>query len=238
MTRFRPLIADRIAWNKLFRRSFWDAQGYEFPEGRLHEDIPVIIPAQFAAKSVDVISDPVYYWRIREGGDLSITQRRLEQQGAQRPHAGRRGGLGLPRAARPRGAKRWYEESVVADDLRLHLNVLDRADDDYRQLFLERVNAYLDGASPRVYRRLAAIDRLKWHLVRRRLMTELLEVLRFQKEDLATTPPVRARRRWYGDYPYLDDARPRSRASVYRLVNADLPGVVHLDELCATPTGS
>ena len=51
-----------------------------FPEGRLYEDIPVIIPAHFLAKSVDVISDPVYFWRIREGGDLSITQRRLEPQ--------------------------------------------------------------------------------------------------------------------------------------------------------------
>ena len=119
----------------------------------------------------------------------------------------------------------------MADDLRLHLNVLDRADDDYRQLFLERVNAYLDGASPRVYRRLAAIDRLKWHLVRRRLLPELLEVLRFQKEDLSTTPPVRVRRRWYGDYPFRDDARLKIPASVYRLVNADLPGAVHLDEL-------
>ena len=231
VTRFRPLLADRIAWNKLFRRSFWDAQGYEFPEGRIHEDIPVIIPAQFAAKSVDVISDPVYYWRIREGGDLSITQRRLEIKALNDRMQAVEEVSAYLEAHGPRGAKRWYEESVVADDLRLHLNVLDRADDDYRQLFLERVNAYLDGASPRIYRRLAAIDRLKWHLVRRRLLPELLEVLRFQKEDLSTTPPVRVRRRWYGDYPFRDDPRLKIPASVYRLVNADLPGAVHLDEL-------
>ena len=231
MTRFRPLLADRIAWNKLFRRSFWDAQGYEFPEGRIHEDIPVIIPAQFAAKSVDVISDPVYYWRIREGGDLSITQRRLENKALNdRMQAVEEVSAYLAEHG-PRGAKRWYEESVVADDLRLHLNVLDRADDEYRQLFIERVNAYLDGASPRIYGRLAAIDRLKWHLVRRRLLPELLEVLRFQKEDLSTTPPVRVRRRWYGDYPFRDDPRLKIPASVYRLVNADLPGAVQLDEL-------
>ena len=62
-------------------------------------------------------------------------------------------------------------------------------------------------------------------------MPELLEVLRFQKEDLADTPPVRVRRRWYGDYPFRDDARLKIPASVYRLVNADLPGAVHLDEL-------
>src|SRR5215217_942996 len=31
VTRFRPLIADRIVWNKLWRRSFWDSHGYRFP---------------------------------------------------------------------------------------------------------------------------------------------------------------------------------------------------------------
>ena len=49
------------AWNKLFRRSFWDAQGFRFPEGVLNEDIPVILPAHFAARSVDVIADPIYF---------------------------------------------------------------------------------------------------------------------------------------------------------------------------------
>ncbi len=90
VTRFRPLIADRTAWNKLWRRSFWDSNGYRFPEGMLHEDIPVVVPAQFAARSVDVIADPVYLWRIREGGELSITQRRLEQRALLDRHDGGR----------------------------------------------------------------------------------------------------------------------------------------------------
>src|SRR5204863_120826 len=74
----------------------------------------------------------------------------------------------------PRGAKRWYEETVVADDLRLHLNILDRADEAYRELFFDRVNAYLDTVDRRVFAPLPAIDRLKWHLARRRLMPELV----------------------------------------------------------------
>jgi len=231
VTRFRPLIADRIAWNKLWRRSFWDRHRYRFPEGRLHEDIPIVVPAHFAARSVDVIADPVYYWRVREGGELSITQRRLEQRALlDRLSAVEDVSRHLARSG-PRRAKRWYDESVVADDLRLHLNVLDRADDEYRELFLDRVNAFLDGASPRIYNRLAAIDRLKWHLVRRRLMPELLEVLRFDKEELGGTPPVRLRRRWYGDYPFRGDARLRIPRSVFRLKHADLPGSAHLGEL-------
>jgi len=35
VTKYRPLIADRTAWNKLWRRSLWDRHGFRFPEGRL-----------------------------------------------------------------------------------------------------------------------------------------------------------------------------------------------------------
>jgi CDP-glycerol glycerophosphotransferase len=59
VTRDRSLLADRTAWNKLFRRSFWQAHGWRFPEGRYNEDIPVILRAHFAARSVDVLEDPV-----------------------------------------------------------------------------------------------------------------------------------------------------------------------------------
>ncbi len=216
VTKFRPLLADRPAWNKLWRRSFWDANGFRFPEGRTYEDTPVTIPAHFLAKSVDVISEPVYLWRIREGAG-SITQRKLEPRGLTdrllaieevSDHLARKG---------PRGSKRWYDESVVADDLRYYVNGLEAADDEYKALFLDRVNAFLDKASPKIFDPLPAIERLKWHLVRRRLVDELLEVVRFQKEDLSSTPPVRVDGKWYGDYPFRTDASLGIPSAIYRV---------------------
>lgn len=218
VTKFRPLLFDRIVPNKLWRRSFWQGGGYRFPEGVLHEDIPVVLPAHFAARSVDVVEEPVYYYRVREGADLSITQRRLEP----RALIGRIDAVEHVQAylARegPRRARRWYEQSVIAEDLRYYLDVLDGASDEYRELFLERVNGFIDRAHERgLYRDLTAINRLKWHLVRRRLMPELLQVLRFQKERLRETPPVRVGRRWYGDYPFRTDPELKIPKSVYRL---------------------
>jgi CDP-glycerol glycerophosphotransferase len=217
VTKFRPLLVDRIVPNKLWRRSFWEKGGYRFPEGVLHEDIPVVLPAQLDAKSVDVIAEPVYLYRVREGADLSITQRRLEN----RALIGRLDAVEHARdyfaSKGARRVKRWYEESVVAEDLRYYLDVLDGATDEYRELFLDRVNAFLDGASRGIYRDLSAMNRLKWHLVRRRLMPELLVVLRFQKERARETPPVRIGRRWYGDYPFRDDPALKIPRSVYRL---------------------
>jgi CDP-glycerol glycerophosphotransferase len=117
----------------------------------------------------------------------------------------------------PPGARRWYDESVASDDLRYHLDALDAGDDAYRELFLDLANAFLDRAGPGVEDPLPAIQRLKWHLVRRRALPELLEVLRFEQTELRANPKVWIGGRAYGDYPFLDDARLNIPRSVYRL---------------------
>ena len=69
----RPeLVADRMVWNKVYRRDFWDEFRYTFPPIR-YEDYPVTLQAHLDAIAVDVLATPVYYWRVRESGD-SITQ--------------------------------------------------------------------------------------------------------------------------------------------------------------------
>src|SRR3954451_20904669 len=218
--RFRPLMADRIVPNKLWRRSFWEGHELRFPEGVVHEDIPVVLPAQFLARAVDVIAEPVYYYRIRGGdsdSDLSITQRRAELKMLEDRLAAVEHVSGFLAHSGEKRGKRLYDASVVADDLRYYLNVLDIADERYREVFIERVNAFLDGVSPSAFKQVAALERLKWHLVRRRLLPELLEVLRFQKEDLPENPPVRVGRHWYGDFPFRDDPRLRIPRSVFQL---------------------
>lgn len=70
------LVGDRMAWNKLIRREFWEAHGFAFPPIR-YEDYPVTMRMHLEATAVDVISDPVYFWRIR-GSGTSITQQAKE----------------------------------------------------------------------------------------------------------------------------------------------------------------
>lgn len=66
------LMRDRTAWNKLYRRSFWDEHGFEFPE-IMFEDYPVTLKAHLVAEAVDVVSDLIYVWRERPSGN-SISQ--------------------------------------------------------------------------------------------------------------------------------------------------------------------
>jgi glycosyltransferase involved in cell wall biosynthesis len=195
VTRDRPLLADRTAWNKLWRRSFWGDR--RFPEGVVHEDIPVILPAHFAARSVDALSDPVYFWRTREGGELSITQRRLEPRVLLDRLAAIEQVCDYLEEHGPPHALRWYRESVVADDLGYHLDVLDRADDGYRELFLDRANEFLGDED--LTAELPDSERRKWDLVRRRALPELLEILRHEHRTtvrmrLTRMVPTRYRR--------------------------------------------
>jgi CDP-glycerol glycerophosphotransferase len=213
VTRFHWLLADRVAWNKLWRRTFW--AGRRFPEGVLHEDIPVVIPAHFEARAVDVIRQPVYLYRVREDGELSITQRRAD------PATLRARMDAIDSVERffehngPPAARRWYAESVLEEDLLYHLDALDAGDDAYRALFMELAGAFLERSGPGVEDPLPAIQRLKWLLVRRGRLPELLEVLRLQKSG--ARPKVWIRGRAYGDYPFRDDAELGIPLSVYRL---------------------
>ncbi|HEX5620670.1 MAG TPA: glycosyltransferase [Solirubrobacteraceae bacterium] len=199
--RFAPLLDDRTAWNKLWRRSFWDGCELRFPDGRLHEDIPVVLPAHFRAASVDVVHAPVYHYRVREAGALSITQRRHELRALRDRLAAVEHVHGFITERESVRQRRRYERTVVAQDLRYHLDLLPDADDEYRELFMQWTAAFLDGCARKVCDDLPAIDRVKYHLVRRGRLDDLLELIQFQREDALSTPPRRRRGRYYGNYP-------------------------------------
>lgn len=76
----RPLLlADVFAWNKVYRRRFWDAAQLSFPVGVRYEDQPTLTRALVAAAGIDVLADPVYLWRVRTDGS-SISQQRADPQ--------------------------------------------------------------------------------------------------------------------------------------------------------------
>jgi CDP-glycerol glycerophosphotransferase len=218
--RFRWLLSDRMAQNKLWRRSFWEEHALRFPEGVLHEDIPVVLPAHFLARSVDVISRPVYLYRERDDGAPSITQRRTEIRTLRDRLAAIEHVRAFLVSHGPPGSRRWYDESVVEEDLRYHLDALPEAGDEYRAAFLDLANAFVDRAGTNIERHLPAIQRLKWHLVRRRMLPELLEVLRFEATALHARPRTVIRGRLYGDYPFLRDRELAIPRTVYRLDTA------------------
>lgn len=70
---FPVLIRDRMIWNKVFRRAFWDDNGFEYA-AISYQDYPVALAANLQAGAVDVLQPRVYHWRDRPTGDSTTQQ--------------------------------------------------------------------------------------------------------------------------------------------------------------------
>lgn len=60
-------LRDRVVWNKLFRRSFWDEHGIRFPPARRANDIEPMTRALLAAR-LHTTPEATYIYRKRPGG--------------------------------------------------------------------------------------------------------------------------------------------------------------------------
>lgn len=230
VTERHALLMDRTAWNKVFRRSFWDAHGLEFPPG-LYEDIPVTVPAHFLAGSVDVFHDVVYYYRVRDD-ETSITQRRTEMANMTARLESVRYAAGFLHDNAPPELARAYDERLLGDDIPLFLNVLGAADEDYRRGFQQLAAPFVDRVDEAALADLPAILRLKYHLLRQGRIEELLEVLDFDRPGEAERAGlVRRRGRWHARYPFFADRGRAVPDDVYRLNRRELQLRAHLDDV-------
>ncbi|MFJ3478853.1 bifunctional glycosyltransferase/CDP-glycerol:glycerophosphate glycerophosphotransferase [Streptomyces microflavus] len=224
VTRDWILLGDRIACNKVFRRAFWDEHSFAFPTGVLYEDIAVVLPAHFLARSVDVVEEPVYHWRDRDG---SITTRRAVPQGIRDRVtavttvsdflAGREGMA---------EAKRRYDAHALSGDLWLFIEALPGGDEEFHQAFLDHAGAFAATVAPEVFAGLPLDLRVKWQLVRERRIAELLALLGEEKNDRDAFH-VRGLLRPRADHPAVRDPLPPATTA---LTPADLPVHAHLTE--------
>ncbi|MFJ4837868.1 CDP-glycerol glycerophosphotransferase family protein [Streptomyces sp. NPDC088746] len=224
VTRDWILLGDRIACNKVFRRSFWDQHAFAFPTGVLYEDIAVVLPAHFLARSVDVVEEPVYHWRDRDG---SITTRRAVARGIRdRVTAVST----VSRFLAERGmtdAKRRYDEHALSGDLWLFIEALPDGDESFHEAFLTHANAFASTVEPAVLDALPLHLRVKWQLIRERRTAELLALLAHESTDRDTFH-VRGRLRPRAQYPGVDAPLPHKATA---LSAGDLPVHAHLTEV-------
>jgi len=229
ISRDRVLISDRTAWNKVFRRSFWDTHAFAFPEGVLYEDAPVTVPAHFMASSADVLNRPVYYWRQREAGAPSITQDRTNPVGL-RDRMAAIDGVSRFLAERPEFAQQrdWYDETALTTEIPLYFDVLPEAGEEFREIFLDSVADYTSRVSPQVIAQLPVPMRLMLHLTGERRLTGLLALKEFQRENHDSLPTRRRRLNHYADYPFL---RRSGIPDSVLLLGPELPLRTRVDEV-------
>ncbi|MBM7171605.1 CDP-glycerol glycerophosphotransferase family protein [Streptomyces sp. G44] len=212
VSKFRPLLTDRTAWNKVYRRSFWEEHRLAYPEAMLYEDAPVSVPAHYLADAVDVLSEPIYNWREREIGERSITQNRTNPQGL----IDRVKSIRMVREfllARvdddPMYAEhlRVYDNNALAEEIPLFWRVLPGSDAAYQEAFLEHVGRLVREIGQDAVRALHVPHKLKLYLTVHRRLDELIAQLEFEKEHGGSIP-VSGTLHPKADYPFLDPTAP------------------------------
>jgi CDP-glycerol glycerophosphotransferase len=178
------------------------------------------------AKSVDVVELPVYYWREREGPDRSITQRRTELKGFLDRASGVDWVSRFLAENKQTKVKRWYDASALRGDLYIFMRVLPDVDEEYQRAFLDRCNDFLDRVADGVVDSLHTSLRVQWHLVRERMLPELLTVI-LATRDLPSVPTVRRGFKRYHDLPFLDAERPELPRELFRAGTPTPTTVVH-----------
>ncbi|QFG21886.1 bifunctional glycosyltransferase/CDP-glycerol:glycerophosphate glycerophosphotransferase [Actinomadura sp. WMMB 499] len=203
VTRRLSLLRDRTIGNKVFRRSFWEANKFRFPPG-LYEDLPVALATHALASAVDTVPATVYYWRRRPG---SLTDRATDPALLNDRHAA----LDIVQQLFAEHAPSLlpaFHAQVVDVDMHAFVRALPAATPQERERLVELGARIVGEAGPAAAEGLDAIRRLELHLLRERMPRELLEVLAFQEGGLADVPVEargRFRQRWYARYPFFGD---------------------------------
>ncbi|MCW2832119.1 MAG: glycosyl transferase, family 2 [Nocardioides sp.] len=137
----RPeILGDVFAWNKVFRRSFWDDSGLDWPEGIRYEDQPTTTRA-FMAGTFDVLPAIVYHWRIRDDGS-SITQQRSSVRDLTDRWTTKRMAYAAVRSAGDRGVEDVFQMRVLAGDLWRYFLEIPAADDEWWTLLRDGVREF------------------------------------------------------------------------------------------------
>ncbi|MFI6075327.1 CDP-glycerol glycerophosphotransferase family protein [Actinoplanes sp. NPDC051343] len=204
VSRDHKLLRDRTIWNKLFRRSFYDRHGFEFPPGRLFEDVPVTVPAHALATKVAIVAEPIYFWRVREGAVLSITQSDHDLRNL----VDRFYSVNLTReklaGSGHHDLLRVYQEQAISDKLSSYLKFLPGASPEFQRTFMELATAYLGELDPGAVDRLPQPAREHWRLIREGRLGDLIELLDtgFRAARTKKRPPLAAHVKsvtWQGD---------------------------------------
>ncbi|HXS62203.1 MAG TPA: bifunctional glycosyltransferase family 2 protein/CDP-glycerol:glycerophosphate glycerophosphotransferase [Streptosporangiaceae bacterium] len=197
------LLYDISVFNKLFRRSFWDAacagpgerapgtpRGLRFPEGMLWEDLVAMTKAHVLARAVDVVTEPVYYWRDRDKGAPSITQSRMRIGNFRDRITALTMIDDFLREKSTPDLLRAHQHKALVNDLWLYVRDLSGTGDDYQREFTELAGGYLRQVDHRVVTAMPATRKLAYYLITAGRQDDLVAYSRWLAANPGRTPPI------------------------------------------------
>ncbi|MCC9145760.1 MULTISPECIES: CDP-glycerol glycerophosphotransferase family protein [unclassified Arthrobacter] len=184
---FPDILRDVFLWNKVFRKDFWDASVGAIPEGVLYEDQEPIVRAFLRSRSFDVLSRPVYVWRIREDNS-SITQQKGSLTDLIDRMKAARIVTDFVLAEASEGVRNaWFTKSL-GEDLRLYINKVPNSGDEYWSVLQRSVSTLYGLSGPDVLCSLPLQDRVLAFLIAEDRRSDVEAVLVGMRDHGRTFP--------------------------------------------------
>ena len=167
------LLANAVAWSKVYRRSFWDEAGLVFPVGVKYEDQPVSAAAYAAATSIDVLSGRSVRWRAREDGS-SISQQVGSTEDLVHRLQAAFTSLEILAKSGHWGLERQRLSQLLANDLPFSLSAAVFADEDYWDVLVEGVTKLFERSEPWMWDLIPPQAKVAYELTLRNDRTRLI----------------------------------------------------------------
>jgi glycosyltransferase involved in cell wall biosynthesis len=196
------ILGDVFAWNKLFRRSFWDDAALAWPEGVRYEDQPTTTRAYVAARRFGVVPDVVYHWRIRHDGS-SITQQRSSPADLRDRWATKRVSLASVRGFGSDKVTAVFVDRVLAGDLHRYFTEIPGCSEEWWDLLVAGVREFW-GARTLAHSGLPPVHRLTGWLVGQDRRADAELVMRYAAARGGPVPQVPSPQGPRIDVPGLD----------------------------------
>ncbi len=174
------LLGDVFAWNKVYRRAFWDETGLSWPEGTRYEDQPTLTEAYVQARRIGVVPDIVYHWRIRSDGS-SITQQRASSADLRDRWATKRTSRQIVGDYGSDKVSKVFQDKVLPGDLHRYFVLIPDADDEWYGLLEAGVREFF-GARSLTHSGLPPMHRLTGWLVEQGRRDDAALVMRFLRD--------------------------------------------------------
>ena len=204
----RGLLWDTTAWNKMFRREFWESHHLTFPEGVLYEDMELMTRSHLLAKQVAVLKRTSYLWRIRTEWPPSITQCRTDLQNIDDRFTAI---FALFDTLQQRGTPELleeYEHKILSMDMPIYVRHYGKNDtQQYRDRLESYVRRALQQCATGAIDRTTSVDRLKYWLIAHDRAAEVAGINSCQDTHFDTCPLDVHEGRVLRAYPTLDAAR-------------------------------
>jgi glycosyltransferase involved in cell wall biosynthesis len=200
-----PLVlADVFAWNKVFRRSFWDGAELAFPQDVRYEDQPALTRALVAAHGLDVLTEPVYLWRVRSDGS-SISQQRDDLRDLSDRLLTKRWSTQTVREATTAPTQEVWFGRVLPIDMWEYFRAVPGCSDEYWEMLRAGTNEFWNaGTVPFERTALPLRQRLMGWLVCQGRRAELAELIDFIDRHPGGLPQRQVGDRYVVDHPFVE----------------------------------